>query len=782
MGEEKEFILKRLVKKVIAKTIGWYVYEVQVGIEQRSGANLAAESQTNRRLIQENREAGERMYAELRAQNAELRAQDEELRAQNAELRAQNAEQYAGLLEQQEKSRIAYANAENLLKKILVQKEGRQNITCIDVMDNAAVSEEIRKVKNAGHAESLKQGLFETLGDEFESSIGDAISKSRMQSWAVVCRGLKGQRSYEAIRRDAVRVFQLLKKYSGAEVRLISIESGQERIETDADLVCLPENLMGEYFRANPVSLVIAMESTAAIASAGQGSLLKCPMIVRLSGQNPLMGLQKHDIDILLHSNDLGVQHYTVQSEHAKRIMEEAGFRDVVISRPLVEPEKYGRNAARSGGAGECRKETGHRFVVGFASSPMAEDQLEDRGAYVLGELASLAEEFDFLILWRDAQVPVPDQLIKASNCRIEYGVYDMERFYQEIDCLLIPYLGYDRNHACSVSTLEAMLSGIPVVCTAQSGVSDLVGKYGLGIICGAKAGELRSAIGCVDKNAGKLTEEYKRELLKQELDEKEFLNDVFRASSGFVPEQIITLVEWENALRESGKYLVKGHDQIKAYYSQFKIAENYNYDRFTEYPLNCIDLLERRSIDAILEDKYRRRPVRILDIAPGDGRIVQEDIKYGHCLAADSSAEMLRVLRRRFPDEDNLETLQMDYLEESLERKFDVVTTFRYIRHFEYPVRRELYKKIRENLKEDGILIFDVPNIKLETKLRDVTGWTNYNIYDMFWTVESMSRELEQNGFRVVYVIAVGTGLIEEVRETCKEEPVTWTFGAIRI
>ncbi|MCD7761934.1 MAG: methyltransferase domain-containing protein [Lachnospiraceae bacterium] len=754
MGEEKEFFLKRLIKKGIAKTIGWYVYEVQQGIEQRSEANLTA----NRKMIQENREACEQMCETMRRQNAD---------------------QYAQIVELQKKSREACAGTEDILNMVYAQRGSHQNLTCIDVTNDETVREEILRIKNAGHAESVKQGLFETLGSGFESSISDALTRNRMRSWAIVCRGLKGQRGYEAIRKDALQVFLLLKKHLSPEVRLISIENGLEQIETDADIIYLPEDRMGEYFRANSISMVIAMEATAAIASAGQGTLLKYPMIVRLSGQNPLMGLKQHDIDILLHSNDLGVQHYTVQSEQAKRIMEEAGFRDVEVSYPLVETEKYSKNAVRLGGVGECSQKSG-RFAVGFASSPMAEDQMEDRGAYVLGELVSLAGEFEFLILWRDAQVPVPEQLKTAPNCRIEYGVYDMERFYQEIDCLLIPYSGCDRNHACSVSALEAMLSGVPVVCTAKSGASDLVGKYELGVVCEAEAGELKQALGCVDKNAGKLTEEYKRELLKQELDDRKFLGYVYEKNNGYVPDPIITLSEWEYGLRENGKYLVKGHDQIREYYSQFEIAENYNYDRFTQYPQNCIDFLERKSIDAILEDKYHLRKIRILDIAPGDGRIVQEDIKYGHCLAADSSEEMLRVLRRRFPDEENLETLKLDYLEEPLEGEFDVVTTFRYIRHFEYAARRELYKKIRHNLKEDGILIFDVPNIKLETNLRRVTGWTNYNIYDMFWTVESMSRELEQNGFRVAYVIAVGTGLMEEVQETCKNEPVTWTFGAI--
>ena len=50
-----------------------------------------------------------------------------------------------------------------------------------------------------------------------------------------------------------------------------------------------------------------------------------------------------------------------------------------------------------------------------------------------------------------------------------------------------------------------------------------------------------------------------------------------------------------------------------------------------------------------------------------------------------------------------------------------------------------------------------------------------------MFWTKEDMVQELYENGFYVEYVIAVGSGMMEEMPDDYKTQPVSWTFGAVR-
>ena len=191
---------------------------------------------------------------------------------------------------------------------------------------------------------------------------------------------------------------------------------------------------------------------------------LKYPAIIRLSAQNPLEGVSRQARESLLHVNDLGMQHYIVYSGYAKKIMEQAGFKNIRFCYPLVDQRKIS--------AAVCLEKQKGKITAGFASSPMSEKQMTDRGVFLLCDLAEKEQNAEFLILWREETVALPERLKKASNCKIITGYYPMEHFYSQIDCLLIPYTSENSNHACSVSALEAMLTGLPVVCTSKSGVA----------------------------------------------------------------------------------------------------------------------------------------------------------------------------------------------------------------------------------------------------------------------------------------------------------------------
>ncbi len=153
-----------------------------------------------------------------------------------------------------------------------------------------------------------------------------------------------------------------------------------------------------------------------------------------------------------------------------------------------------------------------------------------------------------------------------------------------------------------------------------------------------------------------------------------------------------------------------------------------------------------------------------------------QEDIKYGYCVAMDASKAMLNLVQERFRDVVNLEVKEGDYFIDPVEGEFDVITTFRYIRHFPYKDRVRLYEKIRSNLKQDGWLIFDVPNVRYECPQRLANGWGNFNIYDVFWSEKSIIRELTENGFRIGGLMPVGNRLTAD-----NDEPMTWTIAAIK-
>lgn len=638
-----------------------------------------------------------------------------------------------------------------------------------DVMDDPAARECVSAIRNGM---DIDQNMHQ-LGMEVEKEIHNRQKQIRTDSLVVLCSGLKKMQKYEAIRAEAYQIYLLLKRSTQFHIRLLSIESQQEESEdADADIAYVTESRLETYLSRIKTRLIIALEATAGFAHRANGLFFKYPVLLRLSAQNPLEGLSEQGIRAMLHLNDLGIHHYMVFSEHARKVLEQAGFKQVTRSLPLIDWKKIALRSSAS--------EKNKRMIVGFASSPMEEQQSEDRGILLLGELIRRLPEFDFLILWREKAVRVPDSFM-SDNCRIIYGVYDMKRFYSQIDCLLVPYSSENKNHACPVSALEAMLSEIPVVCTSCSGIAELVESLDMGYVCSPDARELSKALRVVREHGKQQCFGNKKELLAAKVGSFAFVEETLRIARRYVPEEIVTLGEWSDRLETAGKHLVQGREEIREYYSRTETAGNYHKERFIQFPHNCIDLLERKAVSAMIRDKIGSKQADLLDIAPGDGRIVQEALNFGHCTAADASAAMLDVLQKRFAGNDRLHVIQADYFEDTIEEKYDIVTTFRYIRHFGYADRKVLYKKIRSNLKENGMLVFDVPNIAFEMKQRTITGWENYNIYDMFWTKEDMVRELDENGFFTEYVIATGTGLMDNMPDAYQKEPVSWTFGAVR-
>lgn len=592
---------------------------------------------------------------------------------------------------------------------------------------------------------------------------------------AVICIGLYGSLGMEAIRNEAFGLYTMLKNKSIYNARMISIEPDFTDIVEKDGVTYLPmfdsAKVRSYMDEVNP-QLCIFCESTANILLIDNGSFLMFRSLVKLSGQNPLQGINGNLIEELTHLNDFGIHKYCVQSKTAYDIMVKAGFKEPVILYPFMDYNSEKFNVKR-------KAFDSSRLVVGFASSPMGEEQMENRGMTLLGELIKLMPEVTFKILWRNEALAVPEDIKDATNAVVEYGVYDMNRFYSEIDILLIPYKDIDYNHACSLSGLEAMHNGIPVVATRVSGVSEVVEYCGIGEVADNNAESLAEAIRITAQNYEKYENEINKDKLVSYLDEVNALKLIENEMLVEIPSGVVTLHEWDRQLRQNDKYLVKGQKAMREYYSNNEVAVTYNANRFETFPENCFDLLERKSINIIIEDYFNKSDLKILDIACGDGRILQENLRYGNCTAVDSSEAMLSIVRKRFEDKlDRLETVNADFFDDNVDGKFDVITTFRYIRHFEYAKRKELYEKLKQNLKQNGLLIFDVPNINFEIKQKLEHGWGSYNIYDVFWQKDGFIDEMEKNGFIVKYIIPVGQGLASQTMSDYKLEPMTWTVA----
>ena len=661
-------------------------------------------------------------------------------------------------------SKCSFDSFENRLVELelLVQSLGEEEENSNTIVDEKDDCEQIAEKMQSADGFNLQKGEYE-LTKAYNNRIKDSIFSNKINI-VIFCMGLRNNKGIEAIRNEVYDTFVVLKKLGKYNVKLVSVERNNVAIEQDV-LFVTRERVSDVMAELEP-DVILLIESLPLIALDFEGAFYRYKTIVKVTSQEPLQGLNEKQIEELRHANDFGVFHFLVESNHAKKILQDRGFVNVKAMLPVINEDKMVSQT----------KIKNNVFTIGFASSPMSQKHVEDRGVFLLQKVMEKNPNVRFKLLWRNEEVAIPDELLEMNNCDITYGQADMKSFYKEIDALIVPYMTWENNHACSLSGIEAMLNCLPVICTDVSGISEVVLKYDGGLVCKADEIGLTKAILDIESQYGYVVEKIKHWELKEHLGSHKLEKYLEGIVDAYFPTNFITLQQWNSELEEVGKYLVKGHDKIKEYYQNQEIAQDYNYNRFIQYPGNCYDIMERASINIILgqilKDKVGK--IDILDIACGDGRIVQEDIKWGACTAIDSSVEMLNIVRDRFQTENNLITRQCDFLVDELPDKYDVVTTFRYIRHYDGYQRKKIYQKVRNALRDGGILIFDVCNIEYSMEDRKKAGWKGFNIYDVFWTEETIRNEMGENGFDVAYLLPV------EIK-SINQGPVSWTIGAVK-
>lgn len=158
----------------------------------------------------------------------------------------------------------------------------------------------------------------------------------------------------------------------------------------------------------------------------------------------------------------------------------------------------------------------------------------------------------------------------------------------------------------------------------------------------------------------------------------------------------------------------------VKTLYQDTKVAEDYIQDRFT---WSWSRLLHDRQV-RILNEVIRQHGIQsALELAPGPARLTTQVEGLQRGVAVEASAEMLEVARRRIAATglDSLWQLREGNAFDlsSIEETFDLVYTFRFIRHFSIEERERLHKEILARLEPSGILVFDVVNRAVTERLQ---------------------------------------------------------------
>ena len=159
-------------------------------------------------------------------------------------------------------------------------------------------------------------------------------------------------------------------------------------------------------------------------------------------------------------------------------------------------------------------------------------------------------------------------------------------------------------------------------------------------------------------------------------------------------------------------------------------------------------------------------RPRRVLELAPGPARLSTEVIGFETGCLCDINIEMLAVARtrvmhatrtgQRLRNDGKWHIATGDALSLPFNRTFDLVYTFRFIRHFEHPIRATVYHQIHSLLKPGGIFVFDAVNAHISRPLRATDGEAQYPIYDELYERDTLVAEMTRHGFHVLSLLPV--------------------------
>jgi ubiquinone/menaquinone biosynthesis C-methylase UbiE len=189
---------------------------------------------------------------------------------------------------------------------------------------------------------------------------------------------------------------------------------------------------------------------------------------------------------------------------------------------------------------------------------------------------------------------------------------------------------------------------------------------------------------------------------------------------------------------------------EIRKAYQGETIAARYVRERFTN---ELHGLLHARQVAAIQTTMDEIRPARSLEIAPGPGRLTREIRPTGKLLCLEFNEGMLAEGRRASGD--RAMWVRGNGFQLPFAQEFDLIYSFRFVRHFHEADRARLYAEIRRVLKPGGLFLMDAVNERISKPLRDANP-EEYAIYDKLYRPDQLRQELAGAGLDLVKMAPV--------------------------
>jgi ubiquinone/menaquinone biosynthesis C-methylase UbiE len=204
-------------------------------------------------------------------------------------------------------------------------------------------------------------------------------------------------------------------------------------------------------------------------------------------------------------------------------------------------------------------------------------------------------------------------------------------------------------------------------------------------------------------------------------------------------------------------EFIVNTRTEVKDWYQRKDIAHKYLKGKFSS-PLGRLrHEINVETINLFLKKSKARN---VLDLACGPARLTSELKGSFQGIAVDSSDEMLKIAKNRLKS-NKWKIKKMDAFQVGkLNKKFSVITCFRFIRHFNNKERTKIYSELKHLMSKDSYLIFDAVNKRKWDSVRKISRFLGkkdiVKVYDKFYTHRELVGELNKNGLKVVKLVPV--------------------------
>lgn len=182
---------------------------------------------------------------------------------------------------------------------------------------------------------------------------------------------------------------------------------------------------------------------------------------------------------------------------------------------------------------------------------------------------------------------------------------------------------------------------------------------------------------------------------------------------------------------------------EIQDAYQGEETASGYVRERFAT---QLTRLLHDRQVRAVQRVIDRVRSASILEIAPGPGRLTRHVRPSGKLICLEFNEGM--IAQGQAACGERAEWVRGNAFQLPFGQAFDLVYSFRFVRHFHRADRDRLYAEVRRVLRPGGHFLMDAVNALVSRPLREANP-EQYPIYDKLHDEQELRDELTRAGFQ---------------------------------